>query len=81
MIERKYLIQINNEKDSLLAYKDSYINIISFTCDNLNYALNVSQHDKQVIEKILEKKTKRNRIVTGSMAGVIVGLIIGLITK
>lgn len=81
MIERLYLIDINNQQDSIIDMKDNYIkeqyNIISDFQKKLDSANKIN---KEMI-KALDKQKKRSRIITYCSGISIIGLIISLIVK
>lgn len=81
MIERIYLIDINNQKDSIINMKDKYIEeqhrIIT---DFQERIANINKLNES-IKKDLDKRRKRNKIITYGAGGTILGLIIGLIAK
>ena len=79
LIERKYLLKLNLEKDSIINLKNDYINEQYIIIDSLNNKL-VTQH--KVINNITEglNKQKKN-IIIYSVGGTLIGIIIGLIIK
>lgn len=79
LIERKYLIAINKEQDSIISLKDKYIieqdSIINKQIMQYN---SISNLNKELNNKI-EQQSKRNNIIYGVGIGVIGALIISLI--
>lgn len=81
MIERLYLIEINNQQDSIIDMKDKYISEQQNIITNFQKRIiNVNKLNES-IKKDLDKQKKRNKIITYGAGGVIFGLIIGLIAK
>lgn len=81
MIERLYLIEINNQQDSIIDMKDKYISEQQSIITNFQKRIiNVNKLNES-IKKDLDKQKKRNKIITYGAGGVIFGLIIGLIAK
>lgn len=81
MIERLYLIDINNQQDSIIDMKDNYINeqhnIISDFQNKLDNANKINED----MTKALDKQKKRSRIIVYCGGISIIGLIISLIAK
>ena len=79
LIERKYLLKLNLEKDSIINLKNDYINEQYIIIDSLNNKL-VTQH--KVINNITEDLNKQKKnIIIYSVGGTLIGIIIGLIIK
>lgn len=79
LIERKYLLKLNSEKDSIINLKNDYINEQYIIIDSLNNKL-VTQH--KVINNITEDLNKQKKnIIIYSVGGTLIGIIIGLIIK
>ena len=79
LIERKYLLKLNLEKDSIINLKNDYINEQYIIIDSLNNKL-VTQH--KVINNITENLNKQKKnIIIYSVGGTLIGIIIGLIIK
>lgn len=81
LIERKYLISINKELDSINQMKDKYINeqnkvIVDFQkrINDVNKLNNQIKHD-------LDKQKRRNKIITCTSGGIILSLLIGVIAR
>lgn len=79
LIERKYLLKLNSEKDSIIDLKNDYINEQYIIIDSLNNKL-ITQH--KVINNITEDLNKQKKnIIIYSVSGTLIGIIIGLIIK
>lgn len=81
MIERLYLIEINNQQDSIIDMKDKYISEQQSIITNFQKRITDVNKLNESIKKDLYKQKKRNKIITYGAGGVIFGLIIGLIAK
>ena len=81
MIERIYLIEINNQQDSIIDMKDKYISEQQSIITNFQKRITDVNKLNESIKKNLDKQKKRNKIITYGAGGVIFGLIIGLIAK
>lgn len=81
MIERLYLIEINNQQDSIIDMKDKYISEQQSIITNFQKRITDVNKLNESIKKDLDKQKKRNKIITYGASGVIFGLIIGLIAK
>lgn len=81
MIERLYLIEINNQQDSIIDMKDKYISEQQNIITNFQKRITDVNKLNESIKKDLDKQKKRNKIITYGASGVIFGLIIGLIAK
>ena len=81
MIERLYLIEINNQQDSIIDMKDKYISEHQSIITNFQKRITNVNKLNESIKKDLDKQKKRNKIITYGAGGVIFGLIIGLIAK
>lgn len=81
MIERLYLIEINNQQDSIIDMKDKYISEQQSIITNFRKRITDVNKLNESIKKDLDKQKKRNKIVTYGAGGIIFGLIIGLIAK
>lgn len=81
MIERLYLIKINNQQDSIINMKDKYINEQQRIITDFQKRVNDTNKLNESIKKDLEKQRKRNKIITYGAGGAILGLIISLIAK
>lgn len=81
MIERLYLIEINNQQDSIIDMKDKYISEQQSIITNFQKRITDVNKLNESIKKDLDKQKKRNKIITYGAGGIIFGLIIGLIAK
>ncbi len=81
LIERKYLIKINNEQDSIIKLKDKYIIEQNSIIVNFQNRVHLVNDLNKSINETLNKEKKRNKIITYSAGGIIAGLVIGLIIK
>lgn len=81
MIERLYLIEINNQKDSIINMKDKYINEQKKIITDFQKRVNDSNKLNQAIKNDLEKQSKYNKIITYCAGGTILGLLVSLIIK
>lgn len=81
LIQRKYLISIYYEQDSIIRYKDDYIlyqeDIIN---DMQNKIVNCNQLNEE-LNQSLEKQKKTNKVIIYSGVGVAAGLLIGVLFK
>ena len=81
MIERLYLIDINNQQDSIIHMKDNYINEQHNIIYDFQKKLDGANKINKDITKALYKQKKRSRIVSYCGGISIIGLIIILIAK
>ena len=81
MIERLYLIEINNQQDSIIDMKAKYISEQQSIITNFQKRITDVNKLNESIKKNLDKEKKRNKIITYGAGGIIFGLIIGLIAK
>ena len=81
MIERLYLIEINNQQDSIIYMKDKYISEQQSIITNFQKRITDVNKLNESIKKNLDKQKKRNKIITYGAGSIIFGLIIGLIAK
>lgn len=81
MIERLYLIDLNNYKDSIINLKDEYIfeqqNII------IDFKQRIVDYDNinNNIKKSLDKQRKRTKAIAYTAGGIILGIVVGIIIK
>ena len=81
LIERNYLIKINNEKDSIINMQANYMvaadsNIVNLINDNI-HAVYINRH----LEASLNKKKKENSYLKIGIGGIVVGIITAIIIK
>lgn len=81
MIERLYLIDINNQQDSIIDMKDNYINEQHNIISDFQKKLDSANKINEDMTKALYKQKKRSRIVAYCGGISIIGLIISLIAK
>lgn len=81
MIERLYLIEINNKQDSIIDMKDKYINEQKRIITDFQSRINATNKINEAVKNDLEKQKRKNKIITYGAGGAILGLIIGLIAK
>lgn len=81
MIERLYLIDINELQDNIIKEQNKYIEEYTKTVDDLNKRLIDSNNAATSLQKSFDKIKKRNKIITYSAIGVGVGLIFGILIK
>lgn len=81
MIERLYLIDINNQQDSIIDMKDNYINEQHNIIYDFQKKLNSANKINENMIKALDKQKKRSRIIIYCSSISIIGLIISLIAK
>ena len=81
MLERLYLLEINNQQDSIIIMKDKYINEQQKIITDFQKRVNYTNKLNETIKKDLDKQKKRNKIITYGSSSIILGLIIGLIAK
>lgn len=81
MIERLYLIEINNQKDSIITMKDEYINEQQKVITDFQKKVSDTNKLNESIKKDLDKQKQINKIITYCASSIIGSLIIGLIIK
>ena len=81
MIERRYLIDINKYKDSIIIMKDKYIKEQQNIIVDFQNKISISNNLNYNIKKALDKQKRKNKIIGYSTGGIIIGLIVGLIIK
>ena len=81
LIERKYLLKLVDEQDSIIDFKDNYIieqkKIITNFQNRVNDAIKINE----VIKQDIEKQKKRTKIVGGIAGSAIAILVISLMCK
>ena len=81
LIQRKYLISIYYEQDSIIRHKDDYILHQEDIINNMqNKIVNYNQLNKE-LNQSLEKQKKANKVIMYSGVGVAAGLLIGVLFK
>lgn len=81
MIERLYLIKINNQQDSIIDMKDKYIREQKDVIIDFQKRVHEVNRLNQKIKDDLNKQKRRNNIITCGACAIILGLTINLITK
>lgn len=81
MIERIYLIEINNQQDSIILMKDQYIFEQHKIINDFQKRIDDANRINQTIANDLDKQKRRNKIMTYGGCGIITALILGLIIK
>lgn len=81
LIERKYLLKVVDEQDSIISFKDNYIieqkKIITNFQNRVNDAIKINE----VIKQDIEKQKKRTKVVGGIAGSAIAILVISLMCK
>lgn len=81
MIERIYLIEINNQQDSIILMKNQYIFEQQKIINDFQKRIDDANRINQTIANDLDKQKRRNKIMTYGGSGIIIALILGLIIK
>lgn len=81
LIERKYYIELNNQKDTIINLKDKYIEEQSKAIVDLQNRIQINNNINESIKKDLDKQLKINKILYGTIAGCVVSTIIVLLFK
>lgn len=81
MIERLYLIKINNQQDSIIDMKDKYIREQKDIIVDFQKRVNEVNRLNQKIKDDLNKQKRKNTIITCGACAIILGLAIDLIAK
>ena len=79
MIERNYLLEINNEQDSIINMKDKYINEQQKIIIDFQKRIETSNKISQAIQNDLNKQKVKTKIIGGVAGAIITGLIVGLL--
>lgn len=79
MIERNYLLEINNEQDSIINMKDKYINEQQKIITDFQKRIETNNKISQAIQNDLNKQKFRTKIIGGIAGSIIAGLIVGLL--
>lgn len=81
MIERKYLIDVVNQQDSIIILKNAYIGEQNKVINDFqNRVVKLNALNESINNDLNKQKTK-TRIAIGGGLGVTIGLIIGIICK
>lgn len=81
MLERLYLLEINNQQDSIIIMKDKYINEQQKIITDFQKRVSDTNKLNQIINNDLEKQKTKNKIIAYGAGATIIGLIIGIICK
>lgn len=81
LIERKYLLNLTAEQDSIINLKDSYIFEQNVIINNLQFNLQHANELNKNINNELNSQIKKTRILGGVVGGLITSIIIGIIIK
>ena len=81
LIERKYLISIYYEQDSIIQFQNSYIANQSNIINTMQERIAINNQINEDLNKALDKQKKKNKIITYSAVGVVAGLLIGVLIK
>lgn len=81
LIERKYLIAIYYEQDSIINYKNDYILYQNNIIDDMQQRIEQNAWVNQRLYESLEKQKKTNKILICGAVGVATGLIVGILVK
>ena len=81
LIERKYLISIYYEQDSIIQFQNSYIANQSIIINDMKNRIVINNKINEDLNKALDKQKKKNKIITYSTVGVVTGLLIGILIK
>lgn len=81
LIERKYLISIYYEQDSIIQFQNSYIANQSIIINDMQNRIITNNQINEDLNKALDKQKKKNKIITYSAVGVVAGLLIGVLIK
>ena len=81
LIERTYLIKINNEKDSIINMQANYMAASDSNIVNLNNNIHaICDINKHLRESLIKEKKKNSYFKIG-MGGIIIGIITAIIIK
>ena len=81
LIERKYLISIYYEQDSIIQFQNSYIDNQSDIINTMQNRIVTNNQINEDLNKALDKQKKKNKIITYGAIGVVTGLLIGILIK
>lgn len=81
LIERKYLISIYYEQDSIIQFQNSYIANQSGIINDMQDRIIISNKINEDLNNALDKQKKKNKIITYGAVGVVAGLLIGILIK
>ena len=81
LIERKYLISIYYEQDSIIKLKDNYISYQQDVITDMQHKIIDNALINEDLQKSLDKQKKKTKFITYGAASAVVGLLIGLLSK
>lgn len=81
LIERKYLISIYYEQDSIIQFQNSYIANQSNIINTMQERIIINNQMNEELNKALDKQKKNNKIITYGAVGVVAGLLIRILIK
>lgn len=81
LIERKYLISIYYEQDSIIKLKDNYISYQQDVITDMQHKIIDNTLINEDLQKSLDKQKKKTKFITYGAAGAVIGLVIGLLSK
>ena len=81
LIERKYLLKVVDEQDSIISLKDNYINEQSKIITDFQNRVDNAIKINEVIKQDIEKQKKCTKIVGGIAGSAIAILVISIICK
>ena len=81
LIERKYLLKIVDEQDSIIAFKDNYIAEQKKIITNFQNRVNDAIKINEVIKQDIEKQKKRTKVVGGIAGSAIAIFVLSLMCK
>ena len=81
LIERKYLISIYYEQDSIIAFKDNYITYQNDMIMDMQTRIDSYNKINNHLNESLENQKKKTKVITYTSLGVVVGLLAGILAK
>ena len=81
LIERKYLISIYYEQDSIIQFQNSYIDNQRNIINTMQERIVINNQINEDLNNALNKQKKKNKIITYGAVGVVAGLLIGILIK
>ena len=81
LIERKYLISIYYEQDSIIQFQNSYIDNQSDIINTMQERIAINNQINEDLNNTLDKQKKKNKIITYGAVGIVAGLLIGILIK
>lgn len=81
LIERNYLIKLNNEKDSIIYFQNNYISTSDSIINDFNNSISTISNINRNLNKSLSKVKEENKYLKIGLGGVIVGVITVIMIK